>query len=639
MEAGLAADPLPRPDPLLAVRGLRIEYVAGATRRTLVDGVDLVVEEGETIAIVGESGSGKSLSARALLGLLPTGVEATSGEVLLRGRDLLRAGRRELARARGASISMIFQDPFTMLNPLLRCSRHIEEVLRIRPQDPIRSRDKAHREAIRRLAEVGIDDPAVADRYPFQLSGGMRQRVGLAAALAGDPRLLIADEPSTALDVTTQAEILELLRSVQLARGMGLLLITHDLRVAFSVADRVYVLYAGSLVEVSDALALEQEPLHPYSLGLLLSEPAADRRQARLTAIEGSVPSPDEVADRCSFVPRCRWAQDVCMAEKPPLHEFAAGRLTACVRIEEIRDEMRNVHSGARLATGVEGRRRGLDSRPPILHVDGLGKVFAGRGGREVHALRGVSLEIGHGESVGLVGESGSGKTTMGRCLVGLETPTRGAIAIDGVRADDYAALTRAQRQVLRRTVQIVFQDPYSSLDRTETVGRALREVLTVNGVPRDVAKVRIAELLELVGLPTGYARRRPAALSGGERQRVAIARALAVEPKLIVCDEPVSALDVSVQAQILNLFRDLREQFGLSYLFITHDLAVVRQVVDRVYVLYQGAVVEEGPAAEVLDDPQHWYTRRLIASIPRSGTQGATVDAGVLAGRQDMST
>ena len=518
---------------------------------------------------------------------------------------------------RGSSISMLFQDPFTMLNPLLRCSKHIEEVLRIRPEAPIRDGAAGKREAIKRLAEVGITDETAADRYPFQLSGGMRQRVGIAAALAGDPKILIADEPSTALDVTTQAEILDLLKAVQRGRGMGLILITHDLRVAFSVADRVYVLYAGSLVEVSRADALEEEPLHPYSLGLLLSEPAADRRLPRLVAIEGSVPSPDEVAGQCSFAPRCRWVQPACLEAKPSLRVAGTGRETACVRIDDIRSEMRLTHHAA---TEPEQERRTVApiSSEPILQITDLLKIFEGRGG-EVRALNGVSIDVGVNESVGLVGESGSGKTTLGRCVVGLETPTSGTISVGGIPASDYRDLTRDQRSAIRRTAQIVFQDPYSSLDRTETVGAALRVALVVNGYPRDGAKRRIDELLDLVGLPTGYAKRRPAALSGGERQRVSIARTLAVEPKLIVCDEPVSALDVSVQAQILNLFRDLREQFGLSYLFITHDLAVVRQVVERVYVLHRGIVVEQGTTEQVLDRPEHDYTRRLIASIPRS--------------------
>jgi peptide/nickel transport system ATP-binding protein len=599
---------------LLEVNGLRVEYVAGNTRRTLVSGIDLRVDRGETVAIVGESGSGKTLTARAIIRLLPTGVEATAGEILLDGQDVLAMSDREAARLRGNRISMIFQDPFTMLNPVLRCSGHLEEVLRNRA-NPL-SKNDARQEARARLAEVGILDPSAAERYPFQLSGGMRQRVGLAAALAGDPELLIADEPSTALDVTTQAEILELLKSVQSARGMGLILITHDLRVAFSVAERVYVLYAGALVEVSKATALEQEPLHPYSLGLLLSEPATEFRQAQLLAIDGSVPAPDEVADQCSFASRCRWAEDGCVAGPPALREVEPGRLSACVRLEEIRDEMMKVRREVRAPAIQEAPRIEVGS---FLAVRDLQKIFAAQRGGLVRALDGVSITVGVNESVGIVGESGSGKTTLGRCLVGLETPTAGQIDIDGIDASDYSKLTRAERARLRSTVQIVFQDPYSSLDRTETVGAALREVLAVNKFPSEGTSARVDELLERVGLPLGYAKRRPAALSGGERQRVVIARTLALEPKLIVCDEPVSALDVSVQAQILSLFRELREEFGLSYLFITHDLAVVRQVVDRVYVLHQGQVVEEGPVERVLDEPEHPYTKRLIASIPRA--------------------
>ena len=598
---------------LLAVRGLRVAYVGGAEPRTLVDGVGLDVHRGETIAIVGESGSGKTLTARALIRLLPTGVEVTGGEVLLDGRDALRLGGRDAARLRGNRISMIFQDPFTMLNPVMRCSKHIEEVLRNRDDRKI-GRAAAKEEALRRLVEVGIHDPAAADRYPFQLSGGMRQRVGLAAALAGDPELLIADEPSTALDVTTQAEILALLKSVQRARGMGLIMITHDLRVAFSVADRVYVFYAGSLVEVGDADAIEREPLHPYSLGLLLSEPATEFRQQALLGVEGSVPAPDDVVGQCTFASRCRWTRPECVATRPPLVEVEPDRSSACLRIAEIRGEMDVVRNEVRaVAEPTEAVER---ADVPFVVISNLRKVFPDA---PIPALADISISVAEGEAVGIVGESGSGKTTLGRCLVGLETPTGGSITLGGVDASDYARLSREDRGRLRRSVQIVFQDPYSTLDPTQTVGAALREVLLVNGFPRDRANSRVDELLERVGLPLGYARRRPAALSGGERQRVAIARTLAVEPKLIVCDEPVSALDVSVQAQILNLFRALRAEFGLAYLFITHDLAVVRQVVDRVYVLHRGLVVEEGPVDRVLDRPEHPYTERLIASIPRS--------------------
>jgi oligopeptide/dipeptide ABC transporter ATP-binding protein len=600
--------------PLLDVEHLRVEYAAGRDRRTLVADVSLRVDRGETIAIVGESGSGKTLTARAIVRLLPTGIEATAERLALDGQDVLALSDRNAARLRGNQVSMIFQDPFTMLNPVLRCAGHLEEVLRNRAR-PLR-RAEARRDAVARLSEVGISDPGAADRYPFQLSGGMRQRVGLAAALAGDPELLIADEPSTALDVTTQAEILELLKAVQENRGMGLVLITHDLRVAFSVADRVYVLYAGSLIEVASAASLEQEPLHPYSLGLLLSEPATGFKQAQLLAIDGSVPAPDDVRDQCTFASRCRWVEPRCTAGAPPLREVERSHLSACLRVGEIRSAMTVVRRQVRTPLPE------LEEAPevtPFLAVRNLTKVFSGQRGGTVRALDGVDVFVGPGESVGIVGESGSGKTTLGRCLVGLEKPTGGTIEIGGLDATDYGKLGRAERAQLRRIVQIVFQDPYSSLDRTETVGAALREVLAVNKYPSERIAGRVDELLERVGLPLGYAKRRPAALSGGERQRVVVARTLAVEPKLIVCDEPVSALDVSVQAQILSLFRELREELGLSYLFITHDLAVVRQVVDRVYVLYRGNVVEEGPVGRVLDQPQHDYTQRLISSIPRA--------------------
>jgi len=441
----------------------------------------------------------------------------------------------------------------------------------------------------------------------------------LAAALAKDPDLLIADEPSTALDVTTQAEILELLRSVQRSRGMGLILITHDLRVAFTTCDRVHVMYAGSLLEVGDATTIEREPLHPYTLGLLLSEPSVDQRMGELNPIPGSVPSPDEVADRCPFAPRCRWAADECRIARPALATVEAGRLSACVRLPRIRGEMTELRDRA-LSLAAETARAPAE---PLATVDGLAKRFDLGRKRHVDALKGVTIAIGPRECVGLVGESGSGKTTLGRCLVGLEMPTSGRIRIDGIDASDHAAVSREERARLRRTAQMIFQDPYSTLNPRHTVGRTLSEALQHAGVTRRRAnREAVATLLDQVGLPEAYAGRRPAALSGGERQRVAIARALAVQPKLLICDEPVSALDVSVQAQILNLFRSLQEELGLSYLFITHDLAVVRQVADRIYVMYEGEIVESGPADEVLSQPKHWYTRRLMDSVPGAASR-----------------
>jgi peptide/nickel transport system ATP-binding protein len=596
--------------PLLTIRGLSIS----AAGRAITVATDLDVGRGESVAIVGESGSGKSLTAKAIARLLPAGVAAT-GSIRYDGAELTQLPEREMRALRGRRISMLLQDPFTMMNPLMKCGKHIEEMLRGNPAFNSRTAMKA--EVLRRLAEVGIADPDVAERLPFQLSGGMCQRVAMAAALARDPELLIADEPSTALDVTTQAEIMKLLKRVQQARGMSLILITHDLRLAFSTCDRIHVLYAGSLLEVGDTGAVEPDPFHPYTLGLLLSEPPADRRVPKLIAIRGQVPRADSVADRCAFADRCDWAQDECRAGKPSLAETTPGRWTACIRRDEIAGEMRALRAAGVAAAAVAAAT--VDA-PAIIRVRDAKKTFAGHRGRGVQALKGVSIEVRPGESVGLVGESGSGKTTLGRCLVGLQTPTSGTIEIDGRNAADFAAMSAADRAATRRTIQMVFQDPYSTLNPRHTVRRALTEAIRTAGAEAlGRSDARIAELLREVGLPENYADRRPASLSGGERQRVAIARALSVDPRILVCDEPVSALDVSVQAQILNLFKRLQSELGLSYLFITHDLAVVRQIADRIYVLYLGEIVEEGPTEVVMSNPKHAYTKRLLDSVPRS--------------------
>ena len=548
------------------------------------------------------------------------------GDVLYRGGNILTMPERQLRQLRGAEIAMIFQDPFTMLNPLMRCGAQIVELIKDERGRAL-SRAARRDEAVRRLAEVGITDPAVADAYPFELSGGMRQRVGIAAAIARDPQVLIADEPSTALDVTTQREILARLREVQRARGMGLIMITHDLRVAFALCDRVLVLYAGSVLETAAAEQMEAEPLHPYTLGLLLSDPPVDRRLSQMAAIAGSVPSPDQVAGSCTFAPRCQWRTETCTESAPPLREVAPGPLVGVHpggrdRAADAGGQGRGARRAARPRGG--GRARAADAELPgaVVVARDVQKVFGGdkrESGRRVAALKGVTLEIGADEAVGLVGESGSGKTTLGRCLVGLETPTGGTILVNGVDRSETAKLSSADRRRLRRTVQMVFQDPYSTLNPVRTVGATLAEALTAaDDQVRDVRKA-VGDLLERVGLPARYAERKPVALSGGERQRVAVARALAVRPRLIVCDEPVSALDVSVQAQILNLLTEVRRELGVSYLFITHDLAVVRQVAERVYVLRQGEVVEQGSTGDVLDNPQHWYTRMLVDSIPSS--------------------
>ena len=598
--------------PVLEVQGLRIERVRLDRRDTIVSAVDLALGPGETIGIVGESGSGKSMTARAIMGLLPRGL-AASGMVRYQDRNLLGLSERQWQAIRGSEIGLILQDPFTMLNPVLTCGKIIgESVLHERSL----SRADRRTEVVRRLAEVGIRDASVADRYPFQLSGGMRQRVGIAAALARDPRVLIADEPTTALDVTTQRDVLALIKGIQEARGMSLVLITHDLRVAFAVCDRVYVLYAGSLVEVGTSAELDAEPLHPYSLGLLLSEPSPDNRGRDLVAIPGSVPAPDDVAGSCTFAPRCRWAAPACTEESPQLVEVAPGRLSACIRLAEIRGEMAAVRQRGEQEDRADAAEQLATTA--LIQVQDARKVFR-NGRRTVTALDGVSIEVGEHESVGIVGESGSGKTTLARILVGLEQATSGQIAIDGIPAGNWASLSERDRRRLRSTIQIVFQDPYSSLNPMRSIGSILREAIAIGEPTTKDRDAEVGNLLRSVGLPADYASRKPVALSGGERQRVAIARVLAAQPRILICDEPVSALDMSVQAQILNLLISLRAERGLGYLFITHDLAIVRQVTDRIYVMHGGRIVESGSTEEVLSNPRDPYTATLLKSVPSS--------------------
>ncbi|MFI7109144.1 ABC transporter ATP-binding protein [Nonomuraea sp. NPDC050227] len=561
------------------------------TGRTLLSQVSFEVAAGESVAIVGESGSGKSLTVRALLGLLPAGLEST-GLVEIDGRrvdDDPRARRRQ----RGGTVSLLMQDPFTLLNPLRRAGKQIADGL------PDGADPKT--EVPRLLAEVGLPGE-VAGRYPFQLSGGMRQRVGLACALAAAPRILLADEPTTALDATTQREVLALIRRIQRERDMTFLLITHDLRLAFSMCDRVVVMYAGRVMEVGRAAELRKEQRHPYTRALLAAEPPADRRLPVIPSVPGSVPAHDAVAGRCGFADRCAHAGEECRAGVPALVPVpgAEVRLSACVRaaaLPEAPPPPPGVPSPPRTAAA------------PLLAVTGLRKTYAGA---SRPALAGVDLTVAPGEVVAVVGESGSGKTTLARCVTGLERPDAGVVTLDGLDCSDPTRMSRQAVRQARRTAQMIFQDPYSTLNPARTVGATLKEALAADGRPTDVGA-----LLRLVGLDPALARKRPAGLSGGERQRVAIARAVAGEPRLLVCDEPVSALDVSVQAQVLTLLAGLKERLGMGLLFITHDLAVVRQLADRLYVLRAGECVETGDVDRVLDAPAHPYTRELLASVP----------------------
>jgi peptide/nickel transport system ATP-binding protein len=606
-------------DWVLSGRDISITTTISGRKRTLVHGATLSVAHGEAVAIVGESGSGKSLTAKTLIGLLPLGLTST-GSVEYLGQELHNAPERNWRRVRGQHIGLVLQDPFTMLNPSLTCGRQIIETLKANGAKE--SRAALRQMARERLAEVEITDERVLDSYPHELSGGMQQRVAIAAVLAGNPDVVIADEPSTALDALTQKELLELLARLRRERNMSLILITHDLRVAFSVCDRVYVMYAGSIIETATCDELDATPLHPYSLGLLDAEPPIDRRLERLHVVEGRVPSPDDVSGICCFAPRCEWATPECSEGTQELLDAGAGRLTACRRWAALAPELSHRRSadndpadGVTVATTVANA-----AALPLVQVADATKVFQvnGRSGQEdVRALNRVSLQIGLGEAVGIVGASGSGKSTLCRCIVGLDGLTSGEIRV----LDETLPLGRKmpadQRRRLRTVVQMVFQDPYSSLNPRRTVGETLSQALLTTADPGELTGARqdVESLLDMVGLPVGYAKRRPVALSGGERQRVGIARALAVRPKLVVFDEPVSGLDVSVQAQILNLLNDLRRQLGISYLFITHDLAVVRQIADRVIVLNHGQIVEQGESDFVLDAPKHDYTKRLVAA------------------------
>jgi peptide/nickel transport system ATP-binding protein len=579
--------------PALEAAGL---VITSSTGRRLVDGLDLAVAAGDAVAIVGESGSGKSMTARALTGLLPRGCTAT-GSIRIGDLEFIGADEQQWRGVRGATVTWLPQDPFTMLSPLRRV------------RDTIAEGTGGDVDVIARLREVGVDDPSVADRFSYQLSGGLRQRVGMAAALASDPQILIADEPSTALDVTTQRRVLQLLGELRIRRNLALILITHDLRVAFSVSDRVYVMYGGAVVERGSSRLVDKLPLHPYTHGLLMSEPVVETRILDLQGIPGRVTTVNDVVG-CTFSTRCGHVQERCREDRPELRSAGPERATACVRSEELRDVLA---SRARVSDMSPARPQ----TAPVLCVSGVSKTFAGsRGSTSVRALDDVSIEIRAGEIAAVVGESGSGKTTLARIVAGLEVADSGSVEIPG--RSRWAGKGPSP-------VQMVFQDPASTLNPARRVRDILAAALRAGGKTADTAAVE--GLLSEVSLPAEYGERKPSALSGGERQRVAVARAIAPQPQLLLCDEPVSALDVSVQAQILALFRELGERHAISMLFITHDLGVVRQMADRVYVLQQGRLVESGSVDDVLARPRDTYTRALIGAVPQSDP-GWLVDA-----------
>ena len=596
--------------PLLSVSGLTVEFTTESGSVRAVDGLDLTVAPGEVLGLVGESGSGKSVTALAVMGLLPApAARVLGGRIDFAGQDLLRLDRAALRRLRGAAISMIFQEPMASLNPVLTIGTQMVETIAAHERIGLRA---AHDRAVELLDRVGIVAPAQRmAEYPHRLSGGTRQRVMIAMALACGPRLLIADEPTTALDVTIQAQILDLLRRLQQEFRMAILLITHNLGVVAEFADRLTVMYAGRAMEQGAVPEVFAHPAHPYTSGLMRSIPPLGRRVERLATISGNVPT-GALPPGCRFAPRCAHALPTCTAAVPDLAPIGAGHDTACIRYAE-------------LDLGTEPA---LPSAPPavvkdtpLLAVANLEKHFALRGDGllrrspgTVRAVDGVSFALASGETLALVGESGCGKTTTAQLVLGLLSPSGGQVYFDGV---DLGAATPAQARAARRGMQIVFQDPAGSLDPRMRVGETVAEPLQIAGWTRADRQRRARMLLDLVGLPADAASRFPHEFSGGQRQRIAIARALAPSPRLIVCDEPVSALDVSIQAQVINLLHDLQRELGLAYLFISHDLGVVRQVADRVAVMYLGRIVETAEADALFASPHHPYTQALLAAVP----------------------
>ncbi|MDH6110640.1 peptide/nickel transport system ATP-binding protein [Kitasatospora sp. MAP12-15] len=608
------------PAALLTVRDLRVEF-AGARGRAAtaaVRGVDLALRRGETLGIVGESGSGKSVTALAVLGLLP-GTAAVGGSVLLDGRELVGLPDRELARIRGSRIAMVFQDPLSAFTPVYRIGDQIAEAVQVHQRV---DKAAARRRAAELLDLVGIADPLRAlDSFPHEFSGGMRQRAMIAMAVANEPDILLADEPTTALDVTIQAQVLDVLRTAQRETGAALVLVSHDLGVIAQMADRVAVMYAGRVVESAEVDELFAAPRHPYTLGLIGAVPRLDARGGPLVPIPGNPPAPAQLPTGCPFAPRCPLAEDRCRTAEPEL-TGADGHLAACIRADKLaerRPAPAEVYPVPAVPPAALPPSR--EDREPVLRVTGLTKTFPVLKGAvfkrkvgEVYAVDGVELDVRRGETLGLVGESGSGKSTTLFEVLGLAKPEAGRIELLG---QDTAALDRSTAHRLRAQLQIVFQDPMASLDPRMPIGDVIAEPLRAQGAPKDSIAQRIPQLLRLVGLEADHAARYPHEFSGGQRQRISIARALAVEPQLLVLDEPVSALDVSIQAGVLNLLQRLKAELGLAYLFVSHDLSVIRHLADRVSVMYLGRTVEQGAVDEVFNAPRHPYTRALLSAVP----------------------
>jgi peptide/nickel transport system ATP-binding protein len=608
--------------PLLRLENVNVRIGRGESAIRPVDGVSLEIRRGETYALLGESGCGKSMTALSILRLLPFPAgRITGGHIWLGDQELTALPEAGMRAIRGRRISMIFQEPMTSLNPVLTVGDQIGEVLR--QHHGMKGR-VLHDRVLELLDDVGIPDTRRRFReYPHQLSGGMKQRVMISIALAGEPDLLIADEPTTALDVTIQSQVLELLHRLQQERHMAILLITHDLGIVAGMADRVAVMYAGQLLEEATRDRFFAHASHPYSHKLFKSLPTVRKRDQALETIPGNVPPLNRDFGGCRFADRCEVAWDLCQTRVPGWNAAGALHHARCHRVDT------NIEAPAITATGetaaaVTARRH--DSRDALLAVSGLKVHFPIHKGvfrrvvGHVYAVDGVSMTIPRGCTQALVGESGCGKTTVGKGILQLLRPTAGSVRFES------SELTELRGEALRKRrsdFQFIFQDPYSSMNPRMMVGDIVEEGMLAQGIgrTREERRNRVMELFDQVGLSAEHMRRYPHEFSGGQRQRICIARALAVDPQLVICDEPTSALDVSVQAQILNLLKELQNRLGLSYLFITHNLSVVSYLADRVAVMYLGRIVEEGPVDAVLEKPRHPYTRALLSAVP-------TVDA-----------
>ncbi len=599
----------------LGVEGLKTWLETPDGPLHAVDGVDFEIRPGECFALVGESGCGKSMTALSVLRLLPDAGHVAEGSVRLGGADLLALPEAAMRAIRGRRVAMIFQEPSTSLNPVLSVGRQVLEVLeRHTTLDAAAARARA----LELLAAVGIDEcERRFGEYPFQLSGGLKQRVMIAAALAADPDILVADEPTTALDVTIQAQILELLKRLQAERKMAILLITHDLGIVAQMAQQVGVMYAGQLVEVALRDDFFRAPQHPYSQMLFAALPTAQNRGAELAVIPGQVPALTQAFGCCRFAERCPFVFERCRSEPPDFSSAGAGHAVRC----HLREDER---AGPRALPGATAVAPSAPSDAPmLLEVADLKMHFPVRRGLFrrtvgwVKAVDGVSFGIREGRTLALVGESGCGKTTAGKALLQLIRPTGGSVRFQG---RELTTLSRRELRPVRAAMQIVFQDPYASLDPRMRTADIIAEGMRALDASATAAERdrRIDALLDQVGLSPRAKGRYPHEFSGGQRQRIAIARALAVEPRMIVCDEPTSALDVSVQAQILNLLVELQGRLGLAYLFITHNIAVVGHLAHEVAVMHRGRIVEQGEAASVLERPQHAYTRELLAAVPK---------------------